>query len=466
MLAILAILALASPPQDPGGAVDIVRLKVGGELAGQITTETGEYVELVLGDGTIVGLEKARTSAIIRAASADRPVVAPRFPARDRWLVLHDGDGRPVGWMHATIAQAADGATRIGEEWRFDDGERTVETTVLEVVGPKGEPRRAFCHERISGADGELSGERLVDAVVDDGRLAVTRGTNRGRERREYDLADGTRFPLELREELRRRPAGTVAEETHLVFDPLREQFAQRRYELGRTRRVEMVPGSPIRVRVLTVSGPAGENQEWLDGGSEPIRSEIAGPALVAVPATSEADARSRGRPGAAPFPPAFRAEPGGAFGIWLPSPTWRVVDGERRGELAARSEVDHAGFALIAMPQLDASLGLASAADAVLRWLALSWQQLDVIERCEVSIRGAPAQRLRARALRDGVTYVELVVHVLRRDDTWLATCASAPRQAFDRLAPDFDWMVERIELCREGFAPTLQGPLAHQHR
>lgn len=467
-------LCLLAAPQDPVTPdVDVIRLQIGTEITGRIVTETDDYVEVEIGPGTVVGFGKDRVVSISRAVKRAEPQPEPElepeadgpYRLRDEWNVLHDSEGRAIGWMHATVTPAEDGGVRIGEEWRFAGDGRTVETTVLEVVDADGRPVSAFCHERIRSADDRLSGDRVVRAVVEGDQLAVSVRTPRGAERRSYDFAPGTRFPLELRAELRQRPAGVQAQETHTVFDPLTEQFEKRTYDFGRTRRVDLGEGEALPVRVLTASGTRGENTEWLDASARPVRSEIAGPALVAVPVANEAQAKSRAAEASVAFPPSFQAELNGAFGLWLPSPAWRFVETDRPDEITAEAPVDDATMSLVRLGHLDADLELPSATDAVLRWLRLVHKRLMVVERGEQSIRATVAARVRARATRHDSSEVELLIHVLQIDGQWFAACGSAPRTAFARIEPELEWMVERLELQREGFAPELRGPLAKRH-
>lgn len=463
-----ALCVLTVQQQPAPATVDTLVLDLGEELTGRIVLETADYVEIEIGPGTVVGLERRRITSITRATVRAEPAAAVLQSAglqpRDDWNVLHDGSGRAVGWMHATITPADGGGVRIGEEWRFVGTGQTVETTLLEVLDADGMPESAFCHERIRSADDRLSADRVVNAVVRDGRLEVRIGTPRETRSRSYDFDAGTRFPLELRAELRGRPAGARASETYRVFDPLTEQFEERTFEFGATRHVDLGGGQPANVRVLTATGVRGRNSEWLDASARPLRREVAGPALVAVPVASEAEARRRAQEAHAAFPPAFRTELGGSFGVWLPSPAWSFVETERSGEVTAQAPFDEASMSLVRLDHLDPGLGLQSAADSVLRWLRLVHDRLEILDRVEQTIRGTRAVRLRGRAFTTEGTRVELLVHVLQLGDHWFVSCGTAPRIAFARVEPELRWMVERFELHREGFAPELHGPLAER--
>jgi hypothetical protein len=483
-LILASVLAAVLAPQQPATLrPDLVRLEVGTELEGRIVVETADYVEIELGPGTTVGLARSKIASIehgdgprsaagnelgtVRADEA--PAVSrgrPALRARDDWHVLHDADGRSVGWMHATVQPDGDGGLRIGEEWQFGDGSGTVETTVLELLDADGRPVSAFSHARRRGPDGRLSADRVVRASIDGGLLRVQTRSNQGTEQRSYHVADGVRFPLELREELRGRPAGTLAREAFPVFDPLVEDFELQSFAVGGTRRLALGRDDASPVRVLTAQGARGENSEWLDASARPLRREIAGPALVAVRVADEAAAKAAAHAAKTAFPPAFRAEAGGRFGLWAASPAWQFVEAEQGGSITLRSALDDASLALIRLDHLAPDLGLQSAADAVLRWLQLGHRDLRVGARTVQRIRGTDAVRIRAGALRGDGQAVELLVHVLQVEGAFFASCAAAPRAAFTRLEAEIEWMVERFELRREGFAPQRQGPFAPRPR
>jgi hypothetical protein len=471
MLASLIALALsqAAPgpsisPQAGDQALDRVRLVVGTELTGRIRVETADYVEIELGPGTVIGLATAKIAEIVRAAEASAAPAAGEpadatwsrtatFEARNDWYVVHDAEGRVVGRMHATLAPADDGGWRIGEEWTFTDQDRTVETTRLDAIDADGLPRSTFHHERVRATTGELSADRVVRAVVDGDTLRVHIRSNDGAETKTYRVQEGLRFPLELRHELRRRCAGEQGEQTHPVFDPTHREFERVQVQFGAVRRVAGKGGEALPVRELRASTTRGHNAEWLDGGPAPVRREVAGPALVAVRVASESEAHAlKG----AVFPPAFRSESGGAFGLWLPNPGWRFVGEAGQNEVVAELPHERASLALLRLPQLDAGLGLDSAADAVMRWMQWAYPELIENGRTAGTVRAStPVMEVRATGTTAAGETTQLWVHVLQVDGAWFASCAAAPRHAFDRLEDEFRWMVERFELRRAGFDP-----------
>ncbi len=471
LLALVAFQVAPGPsvsPQESKPGLDCIRLVAGTELRGRIRVETADYVEIELGPGTVIGLSTAKIAEVTRAreASAVAADAGPTdatwsrgaaFEARDDWYVVHDAEGRVVGRMHATLSPSGDGGWRIGEEWSFTDDERTIETTRLDAIDAEGRPVSTFHHERVRSSTGQLSADRVVRAVVEGETLRVHIRSDEGAETRTYRVEDGLRFPLELREELRRRVAGEPGERTHPVFDPMHSEFERVRCEFGHTRRVASSSGEALPVREIRATTPHGQNAEWLDGGFAPLRREVAGPALVALRVAGEKAAHAAS---AKVFPPAFRSEHGGDFGLWLPNPGWRFVGEASDDEVVAELPHESASLALLRLPQLDAGLGLDSAADAVMRWMQWAYPELVENGRRLGTVRAStPVMEVRATGTTAAGETTQLWIHVLQVGGDWFASCAAAPRHAFGRLADDFRWMVERFELRREGFNPEEGG-------
>jgi hypothetical protein len=473
----LLVCQVPGSPAPAGG--DVIRLDVGTELEGTIRKETDDYVEIELADGSVIGLDKKRAvaivrSAVARASAADvRPSDALAKGPEDRWFTLHDGHGERVGWLHATVAPAEDGSLRIGEEWSFDGGDATTEVTRLEVVDADGRPRSCFYHERVRTAgagESRVTSQRVVRGVVDAGRLeVVSRSTAGGPSatHQTYEFPDGARFPLEARAQLRRSGAPARAEITHRVFDPGSATWTSTTWEVGRQRAVEW-NGSRIIVRELVEADGRGRNAEWLDGAAGTLRREINGPALVAT-AADQATATAARATAPARREPAFAADAAGKFAMWLPNPTWRF-DAPAHGQLTARCDLHDASVSLVLLDQLRSEDLLETAADGVERWLRLLHPDLRVASRTATTTRRTPAIRIRAdyerqspgssqRRVADVVVF-ELV------DGMRVACCADAPRDVLPQLTEDIACILERIELHREGFAPTAQGPLSQQEK
>lgn len=474
---ILAALLACCPllcPQDPLPEVppahgDIIRLKLGTEFAGRITSQTEDFVMIELGPGNVVGFAMEQVDAIVRGAAALRatpelPAPLAWFRARDDWFVLHDAAGRGVGTLHETATRDEEGRIRLGEEWRFFAREGRTDVTRLEVVGEDGVPVSSFVHERSLDRDERVRDERIVRAVVGERQIVVTARSLRGEDRRSYDFGTGTRFPLELRAVLRAREAGAVLTEAHPVFDVLGERFHSEPWSFGALRRVPGSRGDAERVREIATP----QGREWLDAAGATLRREINGPALVAVPC-AESDRQRLAQ--SDQFPPALVSEPGGSFAMWLPSPAWAFEAGETDGQLSAVHRTEDAAVSLVRFDHLDAALALPSATDAVLRWLALVQPGLQVIERSTVALRGVTAERVRARYDgRDPRTgaplQYESLVHVVRAGDRWFAACGSAPRSLFAQVEDDLIWIAERFELAVEGFSAEPRGPLRKSTR
>lgn len=94
---------------------DTIELRGGEVLVGRIVLERGNYVEIELQAGCVVGFRQEQIAAI-RKASVD-PVAPVRaaLPARDEWFLLHDGAGASIGSMHRTVSTDRNGLTQVLE---------------------------------------------------------------------------------------------------------------------------------------------------------------------------------------------------------------------------------------------------------------------------------------------------------------------------------------------------------------
>lgn len=464
MIATVLMLATLQVPQAPGH--DVIRLDVGTEIHGTIEHETEDYVEIRLGEGMIVGFEKARAVAIVRgtpasgAAARGTPRDAVVDVARDQWYALHDGQGHAVGWLHETAGCDDDGAARFGEEWRFGRGDTATEITVLETLDAEGRPHTCFYRERVRDESDRIVSERVVRGVVDGDRFEVGTMSLSGTDTSSYRFAPDARFPLELRATLRRDPRRRSAE--FQVYDPSTEEWMRESYELGELRTVEH-RGSKIHARVLRQVTADGVNVEWLDGASQCIRREIAGPALVAVP-MSEDRAIELSRSIRPCFEPALAVEAGERFAIWLPNPLW-AVGTTRHGEITAQSEVMSATMSLVLLDQLGPDVLLDTAVDTVERWLRLAHADIEFSPREPFRLRGGEAVRLRGtyQVRRPGEAIgrsCDVVVFEAPGIGV-LSFCGDAPSEVFGELRGDFDNALRAVEPQREGFAPELRGPV-----
>ncbi len=453
-------------PLPPG--VDRIHLDVGTVLDGRIVQETDGYVEIEIAPGTLVGFDKARTVRIIRGApttdddaggATGTASAAEGIAPSDDWAVLHDAEGSAVGWLQRSVQPDGEGRLRFSEEWSFSGKDGTVEVTVLEVVGADGTPVSAFCHERIRPAAGQpgTGRERIVRARMQGRKLVIERSNSSGRSRDEHEVPPGLRFPLSLNAELRARPAGHHARETHLLFDPVDDTLVRRTFDVGRIRMVEL-EGRPQRVRVLAIERARGRLVEWLDAAGRPLRREVTGPSLVAL-AAPESEARRAVERRRQVAPAAFGTDHGSAVGLWLPNPAWHLDETGRDGAVTAVSSLDESTFTAWRLEQLDADLLATSALDAVLRWLRQVHGDLEVVARGVREIRGLAAEGLRgAYRVKDGgrSRIFEIEVHVVQDGAGWVALCATMPRDRASSVAADLDWMLERIELRPEGFLRT----------
>ncbi len=482
MLSALLLLVICQDPQVSAPAqVDIIRLKVGTTLTGSITQESGDYIEIRLPDGSIVGFSKSQTVSIARgqaAAStetnlakvvdATEPVALSASKTRDEWYVLHDGEGASVGWLHRTLVPGEDGEERHSEEWSFNDESQITDITVLEVTS-SGQPKSCFYHERTRDKnDTRSKSERVVRAVVRNDRLVVTKRSTQGNSTQSYDFHAGMRFPLEAAEELRRQPSGVQTRVTHLVFDPRREELVRQTYDVGRIRRVKLGE-KEFHVRLLTSTMGKRTNTEWIDAASRTVRKEVNGAALVARP-SREKDAKSKARFHYKVAESALQIEKGENFAMWLPNPMWRFNSDPVGGQISASASLYDASVTLVSVDQIDPEVVIESAADTVLRWINLVHPSFNVRHRSTVKIRDTEGVRMRGyyevrnKGMATTHNICELTVFE-SRGRVYVYAC-KASQTVFGQIESDFKSILGSLELYRDGFAPTLQGLLLQRSK
>lgn len=475
MIGVILLAVLCQQPLS-GSVVgfDLIQLKVGNEFVGRITNETADFIEIILSEGITLGFRKSRVSAIIRAASAtrglpNRPPDDIIYRRRDDWRVLHDGSGQGVGWLHETITRGENGEFRIGEEWQFADDHGITALTILEVLDAEQRPISCFYRERTTvRGQQQVSSERIVQAIIKDGRIEISRHSTHGRSKTSYELPEACRFPLELREELRHRPAGNRLESDFVIFDPREEQLVRRSFKSGETRRVEH-DQELITVRVLRSQTSAGENQEWLDGLGNSLRREVNGPALVALPST-ERLARHHADKRREHFPAALMLVANKSFGMWLPNPTWEFAEIQPEDRIIAVAPLLEATVTLMQVAQLETGLELDFAADAVMRWFRLLYPKLGEMKRSKIRLRGVPgiklsgAYREKLPGKRSRSYLCELVV--LKSLGQTYALSFHGPSEHRDIFKVDMQSIMSRIELHRQSLDPVLAGPLKAKNR
>lgn len=458
--ALLSLLSLH--PQDPpnpaqGGGRDVVILKSGEKLEGKIVLETEDYIEIRLGERTVVGFGKNQTESIQRGVPVEAPQVAsaPGLRERDQWFLLHNGEGWPVGWLHSSVTVDENRNTRFVEKWEFTEGRRTTTVAILEILDENRNPVSCYYHEwsTIAG-DQRIYDENIVEGKVVDGKLVVQRLSPAGRTETSYGLPAGTRFPLELAEEHRQKSGAGSDGDVYNLYDPRVDEFVFRHLGVSRWREVE-IDGEVKRVRELITETASGLNSEWFGPSAMVLRREINGAALVAIPST-EATARYQATSDQQVFPSALRSEPGKRFALWLPNPAWEFDEAPLDGEVTARSHIHDAQVSLVLLDYMDPELLLESVADAVLKWHKLMGSDFRLQLRSPVVVRQRQAVRLVGISKQGQVSY-RTVIYVMPCSGSFAAFTTVAPEASFSQLEGDFERFLDTLELDRQGVEPKL---------
>ncbi|MEC9048729.1 MAG: hypothetical protein VYA51_12010 [Planctomycetota bacterium] len=447
--------------------LDVVRLKNGDQLVGRITADLDAYVEIQIEDGATIGVSRAQVQDVLRAAK-EAPARAAVVRPDDGWFLLHDADGRSVGWLHASVTTAQDGSFAVNEEYEFVNGVRRYQVTNRCAAGPDGRGRSCYFRERVSkprmrrqmflgdpvARDDRVEDERIVEAVVDGAHITITRLDDRGRHERTLPWSEQATFPLLARTLVRQSPS-SIGPTT--MFDPRHEELQVRRVD-GDGARQLMVDGVRQRVAEISVTASDGVSvgsREWVGPDLRVIRRELAGPSLVAVPSSAES---ARAAVGAGSIASAVVAEADGRFGIWVPSPAWRCRDSLPPGHLALDCDVHDADVRLSLLEHLEPGTTVEAAADAVGNWFSLLHPHLQLTGRFGARVRGRSVVRMQAS---DARNLEQATVDVIPFGEDFLVLICRASRAACEELESDFAFVRRTLELERAGLSPAPTGPL-----
>lgn len=454
--------------QDPvpaaastAGRLDRVELQSGEVLEGRIVLERGGYLEIELGPGAVVGFRTTMVAAIVHGGGAARPIAAPPvLPAGDAWFTLHDGSGRPIGWLHGSTSPQDDGGVQLQEEWEFQQAGRQYQVTVIEVADRELRPQSCYFRERIREQVAGVSPldpmattwrtqkERIVEARVDGGELLVARLSADGRRERRLPWPADAAFPLLARA----RHGSTAAARISVpVFDAATEELGHHEFSAARSRQVPFGTGV-VRVDEVVEQANGGDNAVWRDASARVLRREVAGPALVAVAADADCARAAADSP---TLPSPFVADATRRFGLWRPNPVWVTAPSDT-GAVLLRSRAHGAEICLSMLAAVEPSTPLDVAADAVERQVLLTHPGTTVTARTSARIRDRRAVCIECTNAAAGT---RSTLHVVPTEDAFVVLCVVAPAAVWDELAPDFAAAAARLEL-----APTVVAALLPQ--
>ncbi|MCA8956239.1 MAG: hypothetical protein KDC87_09195 [Planctomycetes bacterium] len=456
----LALLLPQTPdaPVRPGAAQqDEIELTGGETIQGKIVQEVGNYIEVRIGPSTVVGFERSRIARIRRGSAAGPTARPPALPARDDWFLLHDAEGRTVGYLHSAVQVQEDETVHLSEEWLFNGQRGTTRVTLLEVAEPNLRPRSCFYHERVLDRAGRVRSEQLRLGKVNAERLVVETRSFKGVERKSYAFPAAMQLPLLYRERLRRLTGVQVHATQQNVFDVRTGEFCSCEASAGARKRVQL-RGAEVSVRELVVRNATHDNAEWIDGHANVVRREINGPSLVAVRVDRARALAAEGSRAALGFGQAVAASKSGRLALWLPSPTWHQALARDEG-VAIEAPLYGATATLFELDQLGAGAQLETAADAVERWLRLAIdRQLRIVERAPAQFRRGAAIRLEVawETRRPGaVEHHAGTCHVLLVDGRFVALLCTAPRRRVAGLEREFHRILGSVQLRPGEIAP-----------
>ena len=362
--------APAQEPSSPPGGPDRIRLVTGEELRGTILGETDKIVQIRLGKGMVVGVEKKRTLEIIRTSSwnpGKSRDTSPRLlePRNEHFLVLNR-EGKVIGCRRMLVKEEhrKDGSFLwlLEEKWFFQGPNGPVRLYRSERISPLLAPLECFYRE-VWGKE-----DRVVRGVVKGEEIQVQSLSPSGRRKSVLPFLRGTRFPLLLGEILRQKERTSRQEITAMVYDPMEDCFRRDVFVTGERRGPIHGPwGKWGTVFVLKEKKNGRFQEEWLDSKGRTLYKEVNRLELVALVCSPEDERRVEA--GLLPARPVPALVQGRNPSLRLPDPGWAFLDGR-----SAQARASDLGATIqgMAVPGAGPDTPLEEAARILARYLGL----------------------------------------------------------------------------------------------
>ena len=451
--AALALFALALFAL-PALAVDVIELKGGGTIRGEILEETERIVVIKPTFGGRIELDRARILSISKVESIgpkdlDAPkegedeAAAAAAVAEKAGFLLYDRARMLRGYQVARRLQR-DGLVVFETETVFfgSESEPRLWLRIHETCGPDLEPRSFVYRERVG--DGS---ELLRTGEIEEGRLRLVEVRRGEKQTRSMLVPTGLRFASAARRELFRRPDGIPDEGTEVtVFDPISGEAVAERWTRAGVESLEW-DGRAVDVAVLLVTR-RGATSEWRVAESGLVlAAELNGPdvTIVRVPFDRVEKLMTDGdlEDAAAGRLVNTHADLRHGFRIRKPGSDWefQAGRGDRLIELAEPRQL-FAYVAVLRDGRIPEGTELATFAGNVERLLADRSEGFVKESETFGTLAGEKAIRLVARHRNKGEDLRSLVVIAKRGDIGWVIA-ASCPVKYFDRAKPVFEGIV-----------------------
>jgi len=210
-------------------AIDVIELKGGGTIRGEIVEESDTIVIIKPTFGGSIELERSRILSISQVAASDvedKPTDASKVEDRAGYL-LYDR-ARALKGYQVIRRLRRDDAIIFETETMFFGGEKEPRLwlNIHEECGPDLEPRSFVYREKVGDAAEFLRTGRIVE-----GRLEITE-VRRGEERKRSMLAPAAlRFASAARREIFKRPDSLADDGVEItVFDPIQGEPVTERW--------------------------------------------------------------------------------------------------------------------------------------------------------------------------------------------------------------------------------------------
>jgi hypothetical protein len=445
-------------------APDVVQLRNGGSLEGEVVNETETLLTLRV-EGGQVTFERKLVASIRKEPKPEAPktdtpkaegekpppaVPAGIVPAKDDWHILWSPERR-AGWRRVQ-AKVQDGGASIFEEEVFllaRDGKAEGSLRFVEEAGPAFHPLSFLLVSDLPGRRFSRSGR------VRNGRLVVETWENGEKTIRELPVPEGFHLPLAARAMVLREAGGGGATWTGPIFDAAAGEFTTVRLSIARREGFRW-EGAEVETVVLVNALEKSSREERIALDGRVLAADLAHLGLSAVGSTqARVEALKQGSAEEEATEAEVRGRmalvcPEDGFRIRKPGVSWSLVPPESKGARERAAVRDFSGTVSVVVAVEPAPAGpeplpadLGEALEERLKGESPSYLRIGAGPE---SLGGSPCWRVLADTVHNGDP-VRVLVFVLARAGRVYTVTAMAPRASFAEARPFLQRILEGIE-------------------
>jgi hypothetical protein len=444
-LAMLAILLAVFAGSAAAG--DVIHLKGGGEIRGEILSETDEVVKIRLAIGGSMDVLRSRIREIVRGQEEAKPAAPERRTEATDSFLIYEGGTNLVGWRQVR-SYRRDDARLYESETVFvgEDAKPLVRVHIVETVAGDGTMRSFNYREKTGDGPervkrGEVVGEVLN--LTETFRGKVTRSS--------IPIQKGSRLPSAARAFVLERLGDLKGELETPVIDPVTGTVVVIRWTVGKKETMKR-GGKEVEVKVIRATKNDVTSVERLDSEGRTISVELNGPSLVAVAVGREKIAKMKSGKGVesrvAGALQNTHLDREAGFSIDKPDATWAFEPGSGMCLVTLKHAKTFSYVDVLRDTSVPKGTQLETLALNVQRWLAANSEKFTKESDGYAEAGGERAYHLVAHSIIKGEEIRTRVVAVIHDDVAWIVA-ASCPAAYFKRLGPIFERIVASLEFA-----------------